>query len=74
MTLFRYHNSDTVYEAVKKAESVLNLDDLKNRINFRFGDGVVAVEPYGYDNRVKWNTYIVTHNGHAVGYTNGALQ
>lgn len=31
------------------------------------------VKPYCYDARIGWDTYIVTVDGHAWGFTNGAL-
>ncbi len=71
MKLFRWHSSDSVYESVGKAEPVLSLQDVKNRVVNRFGSGEVLVKPYVFDKRINWDTYIVTHNGCAVGYTNG---
>lgn len=29
------------------------------------------LEPYGYDDRIGWQTYLVTVNGYAWGYTDG---
>jgi hypothetical protein len=31
------------------------------------------LEPYCYDGRIRWNTYLVTVKGQAWGYTNGPL-
>ncbi len=31
------------------------------------------LEPYGFDDRIGWDTYLVTVNGQAWGYTNGPL-
>ena len=31
----------------------------------------VKVEHYGYDDRIGWDTYILTINGNAVGFTDG---
>lgn len=31
------------------------------------------LEPYAYDPRIKWDTYLVTVKGQAWGYTNGPL-
>lgn len=33
-----------------------------------------AVKPYGRDDRIGWDTYIVTVNGHAWGFTDGPCQ
>jgi hypothetical protein len=32
------------------------------------------VEAYGYDRRIGWDTYLVTVNGQAWGYTDGNLE
>jgi hypothetical protein len=34
----------------------------------------LAVEPYGYDGRIDWDTHIVTVDGAAVGFTDGPIQ
>lgn len=31
------------------------------------------LEPYWFDTRIGWNTYLVTVDGHAWGYTNGRI-
>jgi hypothetical protein len=37
-------------------------------------DGDVTIEPYGYDNRIGWDTHIVKLKGYGViGFTNGPL-
>lgn len=37
-------------------------------------DDMIAVEPYGFDSRIGWDTYIVTIAGHGVaGFTSGPL-
>lgn len=33
----------------------------------------VAVEPYGHDSRIGWDTHVVTVRGRAVGFTSGPL-
>jgi hypothetical protein len=38
-----------------------------------YGDGVVSVSPYTWDERIKWDTHIVTLDGNAVGFTNGPV-
>ena len=37
-------------------------------------DGVIKVEPYGFDDRIKWNTYIVTVDGKAIGFTDSPVE
>jgi hypothetical protein len=33
----------------------------------------IRVEPYGFDKRIGWDTYIVLLDGHASAFTNGPL-
>lgn len=70
--LFRHHRSTiecsmkTVVDlqATKEAiASYLNIDKTK-----------IEVKKYGYDTRNKWDTYIVTVDGQAVGMTNGPIK
>lgn len=35
--------------------------------------GDIKVEPYGFDERINWNTHIVTVDGNAIGFTDGPL-
>jgi len=35
---------------------------------------VISVEPYGYDVRIKWDTYLVTVEGLACGFTDGPVK
>lgn len=35
--------------------------------------GELRVERYGYDERIGWDTHIVTFGGKVVGYTDGPL-
>ena len=37
-------------------------------------EGNTKLEPYAYDPRIKWDTYLVTVKGQAWGYTNGPLK
>jgi hypothetical protein len=37
------------------------------------GAGEIEVKPYTYDERIGWDTYIVTVDGAAVGFTDGAI-
>lgn len=34
----------------------------------------VAITPYGYDDRIEWNTYIITIDGKAALFSNGPLK
>ena len=35
--------------------------------------GEITVEPYGYDDRIGWDTHLVCVNGNACGYTDGPV-
>lgn len=57
---------------------VVNLDGAKKSLEdhlrscgFRNGD--VSVRPYCYDDRIKWDTHLVTLDGMAIGYTDGPI-
>lgn len=41
--------------------------------NYKVYSQAVRVRPYGYDERIKWHTYIVTINGNAIGFTNSEV-
>lgn len=36
-------------------------------------NGLLSIEKYGYDDRNKWDTYIVSWNKSVVGFTSGPL-
>lgn len=78
---YRNHSGETVYEAVAKAITFDNKGQLVRYLKNRYEDSgfvndntVIDIEPYGYDRRIDWDTYIVTADGRAVGYTNGAVE
>ena len=74
-TMFRFHGSETVHESVAKAVEVNDMDDLKAVINQKFGEcGVIKVKPYGYDERIDWDTQLVTIDSEAIGYLNKPLE
>lgn len=33
----------------------------------------IRVEPYGFDKRIEWDTYVVFLEGHAVAFTDGPI-
>jgi hypothetical protein len=71
-------------EAMAEAIDVNGLDELiaammRGLENWYPKDGRptranVTVEPYAYDERIKWNTHIVCVDGNAWGFTDGPLQ
>lgn len=81
MTLFREHRGLLVDSMLTVRE--VNLGDLRAYVadvtGGEFHD--VVVEPYGvdgkafFDQRIGWNTYIVTAPGYGVlGFTNGPVE
>lgn len=80
-TLYRPHRghlSDSMAEVIELAD----FNALINHLQQEYLDmGLtpmphrdnVVVKPYCWDERIKWDTYIVTIDGNAVGFTNGAL-
>lgn len=79
MTLYRDHKR-SLSEAMKTVRQVKNLTEIKEHIKQSWGMGVeeIRVEPYGFDDRIGWETYIVIcyFDGDLkipVGFTNGYL-
>ena len=64
MAKFRYHRGG-LRESMETVIEVSSKQDLVDKVEPDiFGDKPnveqITVEPYGYDNRIDWNTYIVT--------------
>lgn len=78
MTLFRHHRA-TLSEAMETVIKVSDIKELVFKLNedFRYGPPIeskdIKVKFYGFDNRINWNTHIVTHKGNAIGFTDGPL-
>lgn len=80
VTLYRDHRGGLAdsMDTVRKVSSRQELIDYLRRDlsawKFEFPDEAVKIEPYGYDARINWDTYIVTVEGFGpVGFTNGPL-
>ena len=77
--LFRPHRS-YLEEAMAEVVEVENLEDLIKHLNvkYKFNTRIeienIAIKPYGYDDRIKWNTHIVTDKGNVIGFTSGPLE
>lgn len=70
MTKFRFHRGGYA-ESMDTAVECRSMSKLRLIIKARAND-TVTVEPYGgIDNRNGWDTYIVMHNGHPIGMTDG---
>lgn len=81
MVKFREHRA-LLAESMATVVEVVDLKDLLERINKDLGrcgaaitEEQLKIEPYGYDNRIGWNTHIVTAAGYGVfGFTDGPLK
>jgi hypothetical protein len=63
---------DTVQEFKDRAELVAYLAEDLAHYGVTVSDADVKVEPYLYDGRIDWDTYIVTVRGFGVaGFTDG---
>lgn len=58
-----------------EVESLSDIWDTVKDYYSRFGiKGELEIEYYGYDDRIDWDTHIVTIKGHGVlGFTNGPV-
>ncbi len=79
-TKFREHRGglaeslETTVEVQTKAELAAHMRSKISPFGFFFEDDDLTVEPYGFDDRIGWDTYIVQIDGYGVaGFTNGAL-
>ena len=77
--LFRFHRGSlneamkTVVE-VETLNDILELQEIKEMENFGIKLNLKS-EFYYYDERINWNTYIITSDGYGViGFTNGELK
>ncbi len=62
----------TVVEVDDRPALVSLLQNQLGQFGFSFNDADLLVKPYAYDNRIDWDTYIVTIKGYGVaGFTDG---
>lgn len=73
MTKFRHHRGglaasmETTVEVATLAELAAELQGAG------WPSGTIVVAPYGFDDRIGWDTHIVTVDGAAVGFTDGPM-
>lgn len=82
LTKYRPHR-ELLDESMREVIEIATLDELVRHMRGSVQDWYppdllptienVAVKPYTYDDRIGWNTYIVTVNGQAWGFTDGPL-
>ena len=72
---FRFHRGG-LDESMATVVDFASLAELVSIINDAgFEPGKLAVKPYGPEDRIGWpDQHIVTVDGHAVGFTSGALR
>jgi len=78
--LFRPHRS-TLDKAMAEVKAFKSKADLVSFLNedlahyrMKVDESKLRIEPYGYDDRIGWDTYIISMDGFGVfGFTNGPL-
>lgn len=75
--LYRKHRG-WLADSMETAQPVESVDDIRKIEDglreFGYDLSVIDVKPYCYDDRIGWDTYIVTVPGHGViGFTSGPL-
>ena len=76
VVMFRYRDHRAMLDdSLATTKNMDSLDAIKRHLMPAYGQGVVKVKKYGngIDERCGWNTHIVTHNGNAVGFTDGPV-
>ena len=73
---FRFQRG-SLADSLKTVVDIKSKEDLYALLKEAYG-GIfsidnIAIKPHGYDNRIGWNTHIVTINNNAIGYTDGML-
>ena len=76
MFLYRDHRGGLAesMETVQKMNTLGDIQQhLKEHIEPILGPGEITVDKYYEDKRIDWDTHIVCHNGHPVGFTDGPV-
>ncbi len=74
--LYRDHRGSLAdsMSTVQQMDSIEDLETHLSKVYKQPSVGIITVEPYVYDKRVGWNTYIVCVDGRAVGFTDGPVK
>ncbi len=73
-TLFRWHRQ-LLEDSLATVREIKDFVELEALVHEEYeSTGLVEVKWYADDKRINWNTYLVTLDGRAVGYTNHALE
>lgn len=77
MTLYRPHRG-SLADAMAEVVEIADIAALRAHVNaglkkwnMEIGEGDLRLEPYGYDKRIDWNTYIVTMKNTRQNYPKG---
>lgn len=74
MTQFRFH-CGMLADSMATVINVHDIFELSASLETAgLGPGAIAVKAYCFDQRIGWDTHIVTVDGNAVGFTDGPLQ
>lgn len=80
MTKLREHRGtlsqsmETVIEFEGREELYKIIKEELGRYSMNIWPEMIEVKPYGYDERIEWDTYIVTVDGYGVyGFTDGPV-
>ncbi len=73
MTLFRLHRG-SLADSMATARTITTMHDLVKALDEDgWPHGDIKVKPYCWDDRIGWDTHIVTVDGMAAGFTSGAF-
>lgn len=62
---------ELLHESMSEMVELSNMDELAKHLNA--DKSKVRITPYTYDDRIGWDTYLVTVNGVPFGYTDGGV-
>lgn len=69
--LFRYHRG-SLDESMKTIVQINSVHELCELLNVDEKD--LKCEPYGYDERIGWDAYVITVSYSVYGFTNGDIR
>ena len=67
--LYRDHRGSLV-DSMSTVQEMSSFQQLEEHCFKIYGPGEITIRSYGYDARIDWDTFIVCHNGNAMGFTN----
>ena len=71
--LYRDHRG-SFDDSMRTVQEFESRDDLRKHLEKTYMEvGTIFIKPYWIDNRIDWDTYIVTVDNGVVGFTNGPV-